>query len=78
MYAGVHFPSGNEDGLKLGRLVASKVFDRVQPKGAVLTQQRKAAAVAGAAKPTAAVSTEAAYRKSTAAGRRLMHWLHAL
>lgn len=77
MYAGVHFPSSNVDGLKLGRLVASKVFDRVQPKGAVVTQQRKAA-VAGAAKPPAAVSTEAAYRKSADAGRRLMHWLHAL
>lgn len=27
-YGGVHFPSANYDGLKLGKLIASKVYDR--------------------------------------------------
>jgi hypothetical protein len=27
----VHFRSANEDGLKLGRLAAAKVFDRIKP-----------------------------------------------
>lgn len=31
MYAGVHFRSANVDGGKLGKLVADKVFDRIQP-----------------------------------------------
>jgi hypothetical protein len=31
LLAGVHFRSANEDGAKLGKLVASKVFDRIQP-----------------------------------------------
>lgn len=35
LLAGVHFKSANDDGAKLGKLVASKVFDRIQPaKGA--------------------------------------------
>lgn len=33
LYGGVHFKSSNVDGLKLGRLVASKAFDRIQPAG---------------------------------------------
>lgn len=31
MYAGVHFRSANVDGGKLGKLVADKVFERIQP-----------------------------------------------
>jgi hypothetical protein len=31
LLAGVHFRAAIEDGAKLGQLVASKVFDRIQP-----------------------------------------------
>jgi hypothetical protein len=75
LYAGVHFPSGNTDGLKLGRLVAAKVFDRIQPGGAIVTQQRKGASAGAVKLPTGAVSTEAAPRKAVT-GRRLMRLLH--
>lgn len=68
-YAGVHFPSANYDGLKLGKLVASKVYDRIQPKQAVVTQQRKVAKGA-----PAVVSTEAG-PKAAATGRRRLRWL---
>lgn len=37
LYAGVHFRSANEDGLKLGRLAAAKVFDRIKPVSARAT-----------------------------------------
>ena len=33
LYGGLHFPSSNADGLKLGRLVAGKAFDKITPKG---------------------------------------------
>eukprot|EP00878_Enallax_costatus_P019579 GHUV01020660.1.p1 GENE.GHUV01020660.1~~GHUV01020660.1.p1 ORF type:complete len:102 (+),score=28.02 GHUV01020660.1:819-1124(+) len=33
MYAGLHFPSANADGLKLGRLLASSVFDKITSRG---------------------------------------------
>lgn len=85
MYAGVHFPSANYDGLTLGKLVASKVYDRIQPKQAVVTQQRKlAAATAGAGKKAwkkaqqaGAVSAEADKKDGAAVtGRRMLSdWL---
>jgi hypothetical protein len=35
LFAGVHFRTANDDGAKLGQLVAGRVFDRIQPaKGA--------------------------------------------
>jgi hypothetical protein len=72
-YAGVHFPSANYDGLTLGKLVASKVYDRIQPKTAVVTQQRRNAAAASS-KPVAAggVQTEAAAGVRAVTGRRLL------
>lgn len=41
LYAGVHFRAANDDGAKLGQLVAGKMFNRIQP-----TKQAKQAAVA--------------------------------
>lgn len=50
LLAGVHFKSANEDGAKLGKLVASKVFDRVQPaKGASSSNKAAVAAEKGSA-----------------------------
>jgi len=78
LYAGVHFNAANYDGLKLGKLVASKVYDRIQPKQAVITQQRKAASSASATNgklATRGVNTESAYRQPAATattGRRLL------
>lgn len=47
----MHFRSANEDGLKLGRLIGGKVFDRFQPakgssQGTVSTEKGTAAAAA--------------------------------
>jgi hypothetical protein len=50
LLAGVHFKSANDDGAKLGKLVASKVFDRVQPaKGATGSSKAAVAAEKGSA-----------------------------
>lgn len=74
LWGGVHFPAANYDGLTLGKLVASKVYERIQPKQAVVTQQRKLAGAAGGAGAAAAhrkptVSSE----KAATTGRRM--WL---
>lgn len=53
LYAGLHFRSSNEDGAKLGKLVASKVFDRINKpaaaasKAAAVASEKGAAAAAG-------------------------------
>ena len=31
IYGGIHFRSGNEDGLKLGKKVAEQVWNKLQP-----------------------------------------------
>lgn len=56
LFAGLHFRFSNEDGAKLGKLVAGKVFERFQQPAAK-----------GAASK-AAVASE----KGAAAGRRLL------
>lgn len=61
----MHFRSANEDGLKLGRLAASKVFDRIKPPPAK-------AAGAGAAGTPGSVANEAGKKPQAATGRRLM------
>jgi hypothetical protein len=59
LFAGVHFKSANEDGLKLGRLAAGKVFDRIKPLPA-----------SKAGSPAAAGSGAEQVRPAT--GRRMM------
>lgn len=60
LYGGVHFRSANDDGLKLGRLVGAKVFDRIQP-------------AAGSKAAGSKATTESA-AKPAASGRRLLAW----
>lgn len=64
LYAGLHFPSANADGLKLGRLVGGKVFDKITPKGFVAVRSSDGKGVVAAASGAAAKTTEAAKAKS--------------
>ncbi|WIA40182.1 hypothetical protein OEZ86_013574 [Tetradesmus obliquus] len=41
LYGGVHFPSANNDGLKVGEVVAAWVWDRVQPGQPIKLQKPK-------------------------------------
>lgn len=66
LLGGVHFRSANNDGLKLGRLVASKVYDQIQPGQAIVTQQRRAALQSKSSGSSACVTQE----KSKAGRRR--------
>jgi hypothetical protein len=74
MFGGVHFPSANADGLKLGRLIGAQVFDRIAankpasvntPASFVSAACSSGAAVRQAGTGAAATATPAA---ATAAG----------
>lgn len=77
VYAGLHFGSANDDGLKLGRLVADKVYDQITAKGvsvrsASTGSSTVAAPVVQAAKP---IPAKTVGQKAANVGRRLLQQL---
>jgi hypothetical protein len=66
IFGGVHFRSSTVDGVRLGRAVGARVFDRIKPVG------QRVVVGTGAAQKPAGVATEGGKVQEAPAGRRMV------
>jgi hypothetical protein len=72
LYAGLHFPSANNDGQLLGRLVGEYVFDNFEKSGAAKVPAPAASFKQAVAANSAAKRPDEKGSSKPATGRRLM------